>query len=263
MFDHSEFGVVVPEKSWVPAPRYLLRRDRVLRWARQRQAGRLLEIGPGSGALLRDFNQLQWDCTGLDLSPDALELSAYVTAGLENVQLSSDRSAISKGAYDLVLACEVLEHIEEDQSAFDEWCAYLKPGGTIIISVPAHMKRWDATDDWAGHVRRYEEEALRELVERADCDMVRLECYGFPLSLLTTAFRARHLSKEGRSESTNPGSAETKTGQSGIRRDFEMSHFKRQSSWYGRTAIRLGMVVQQWFVTRPWGNGYLLWAQKR
>ena len=49
---HPVYGISFPERGWVPAPRYLLRRDRVLRLLARLPVGRLLEIGCGSGALL-------------------------------------------------------------------------------------------------------------------------------------------------------------------------------------------------------------------
>lgn len=263
MYEHSVYGVVVPERSWVPAPRYLLRRDRILRWVRAQPVGVILEIGPGSGALLRDFSKLGWDCVGLDVSADALELSAYVTEPCDRVELYSSAEALNYRKFDLVVACEVLEHIKEDQAIFNEWADHLKPGGCLLLSMPAHMKRWDATDEWAGHFRRYEYEDLIQLAENNDMVVERIECYGFPLALFTTAFRAIYLSKGNRADTNNPGNMQEKTEQSGINRDFEMRHFKLQQSWLGVLTLKFGVWLQNRFVNKSYGNGYLLWARKR
>ena len=263
MYDHPSFGVVAPEKSWVPAPRYLLRRDRILRWMRLQPQGTILEVGPGSGALLRDFSRSGWRCVGLDLSSNALELTAHVTSDCENVELYSTPESLGDRKFDTVVACEVLEHIESDQEMFNQWAGLLKPGGSLILSIPAHMKRWDATDEWAGHFRRYEYEDLVRLVENNDMIMERVECYGFPLALFTTAFRANYLSKANRADTNNPGDMQEKTEQSGINRGFEMRYFKLQQSWLGVLALKVGAWLQHCFVNKPYGNGYLLWARKR
>ena len=262
MYEHPVYGAVIPEKSWVPAPRYLLRRDRILRWLATQPKGSVLEVGPGSGALLKDFSNLGWDCVGLDVSAAALDLTGYVTEECENVELYASAEKLGDRKFNLVVACEVLEHIEQDQEMFDEWAAFLKPGGHLLISVPAHMKRWDATDVWAGHFRRYEYEDLVHLTRKSDMRVNQIECYGFPLALFTSTFRSNYLSKKDRAEKNNPGGKQEKTEQSGVNRGFEMRYFGIQKSWLGVCALRFGMWLQHLFVSRPYGNGYLLWARK-
>lgn len=262
MYEHFAYGVVVPEKSWVPAPRYLLRRDRILRWIERQPVGSVLEIGPGSGALLKDFADAGWKCSGLDVSEDALELTGYVTQACESVELYASADDLSGQKFDLVVACEVLEHIEHDQDMFNEWSDFLKPGGHLLLSVPAHMKRWDATDVWAGHYRRYEHRELVKLAENNDMQVEQVECYGFPLALFTTAYRSSYLSKKDRAEQNNPGDKQEKTEQSGVNRGFEMRYFGWQKSWLGVLALRFGMWLQHLFVGKPYGNGYLFWARK-
>ena len=52
--------------------------------------------------------------------------------------------------FDLVCAFEVLEHIEDDQNALIQWTAHLRPGGWLLISVPAHQRRYAAADELVG-----------------------------------------------------------------------------------------------------------------
>jgi len=262
MHDDTDFGTVVSERSWVPAPRYLMRRDRILRWLHGHEPGELLEIGPGSGALLRDLSRRNWKCTGLDLAADALDLAMYVTRDDPEVVLSSNPEDILGKQYDYVIACEVLEHIENDHEVFHDWACHLKPGGGLILSVPAHMSKWDATDEWAGHYRRYEREELLTLARENNLKVEKLECYGFPLARLTTGFRARHLAS-GKAESEDADEMAARTAQSGINRDFELRHYRRQSSWFGRVALKAGIQMQRLFLNTEWGNGYLLLARKR
>lgn len=58
MYVHPVFGPVAPELGWVPAPRYLLRRSRVLRLLATVERGRLLEIGCGAGVLCQEVARL-------------------------------------------------------------------------------------------------------------------------------------------------------------------------------------------------------------
>ncbi len=67
-------------------------------------------------------------------------------------------------SFDLVTACDVVEHVENDRRVFDEFARVLKPGGCLIFSVPLHAAHWTNFDDYVGHARRYEPAALQELM---------------------------------------------------------------------------------------------------
>jgi len=69
-----------------------------------------------------------------------------------------------EGRFDLVIACDVVEHVEDDRRVFAELTRVLKPDGRLIFSVPLHPARWTAFDDYVGHARRYEPSALQELI---------------------------------------------------------------------------------------------------
>jgi SAM-dependent methyltransferase len=70
--------------------------------------------------------------------------------------------------FDLVVAFDVIEHVEDDQRAFAELTRVLKPGGRLIFSVPLHANYWSTFDDYVGHARRYEPAGLQ----------VRLDAHG-------------------------------------------------------------------------------------
>ncbi len=66
--------------------------------------------------------------------------------------------------FDLVAAFDVIEHVEEDRRVFAELTRVLKPGGRLVFSVPLHPGRWTSFDDYVGHARRYEPDALPALL---------------------------------------------------------------------------------------------------
>jgi len=68
------------------------------------------------------------------------------------------------GTFDLVLACDVIEHVADDRLAFAELTRVLKPAGVLIFSVPLHAAHWTVFDDYVGHARRYAPAALLELI---------------------------------------------------------------------------------------------------
>jgi SAM-dependent methyltransferase len=68
-------------------------------------------------------------------------------------------------SFDLMVACDVIEHVADDGRVFDELSRVLKPGGRLIFSVPLHAAFWTSFDDYVGHARRYEPEALQTLLD--------------------------------------------------------------------------------------------------
>jgi SAM-dependent methyltransferase len=111
-------------------------------------APRRLEVGPGLRPRL--------PVTGthfIDISPPAL---ARLQAGGGLAQ-AGEITALPCGdaAFDLVLACDVIEHVADDRRAFAELTRVLRPGGVLIFSVPLHSGHWTVFDDYVGHARRY------------------------------------------------------------------------------------------------------------
>ncbi len=67
--------------------------------------------------------------------------------------------------YDLITALDVIEHIENDRNAVADMFNMLRPGGHLLITVPAFMSLWDQHDEMNQHYRRYNRKTLRRLVE--------------------------------------------------------------------------------------------------
>ncbi|GAB4313063.1 MAG: hypothetical protein Kow0069_14040 [Promethearchaeota archaeon] len=83
------------------------------------------------------------------------------------------------GAFDLVTALDVLEHVKDDQKAVDELVRVLAPGGLLLITVPHRMKYFTPQDTLVGHYRRYETEQLKAMVtSRGLREVVTFAVYG-------------------------------------------------------------------------------------
>lgn len=262
---HPFFGPAASELGWIPAPRYLLRRDRIRRMIDEVQPGRLLEVGPGAGALLVEFTRAGFACEALEQSASARQLATDFLArfGAAVPVHQSPQPHWTEG-FDLVCAFDVLEHIEEDAAALGQWCSWLKPGGVLLLSVPAHHSRWNAGDVWAGHYRRYEREGLVSLLEQKHFSVEVFECYGFPLANLTERIGAlvyqRKLNAKIRAkEHTHRQGSDA----SGIDRSFHLHVQSLLTSWVGRGVLWGCMWLQRLFLRSDLGNGYLTLAVKR
>jgi hypothetical protein len=98
-------------------------------------------------------------------------------------------SDLGDSQFDLICAFEVLEHIEDDAAALKEWADRLRPGGWLLLSVPAHQHRFGPADELVGHFRRYDPEAMSDLLASRGFTVVQMRQYGFPLGYLLEAGR--------------------------------------------------------------------------
>jgi glycosyltransferase involved in cell wall biosynthesis/SAM-dependent methyltransferase len=245
--------------EWLPLPRYRLRKNIIKRiLGKENPRGKkCLEIGYGSGDMLVLYAKLGMEVYGFDFSPLAYEnASRRIDKHIElkdRITLYSDESLVESRQYDYIMAFEVLEHIEKDLEALEKWMALLKPGGTILLSVPAHKRKWGHSDVAAGHFRRYERDELTALSTEAGVKIIRLLNYGFPLTLLLDPVLHRSHRGEARNMKKEEFSKE-----SGIRRKNNLLIRIFSSCFF----LFPFCVAQRWFFGTELGSGYILEGRK-
>lgn len=254
-----QYGAFLPGR-WVPAPRFVLRRDRILALVKSIKPGKTVEVGCGAGSLLCDMARGGHDCTGIETSAQALAIATEMTAGQENASVRASAASTWDKQFDLLMSFDVLEHIEDDASALAQWVGWLKPGGTAILSVPGHRKMWSPRDAWAGHFRRYDRKDFTDLVEKAGLQIERVECYGFPLSNLTHWLG--NLSVKGQDYAGGANDTAGATAASGTDRSTHVRLFGIQRSILGRLAMSVACGVQKLFLGTDLGDGYIIVARK-
>lgn len=261
---YSLLGPAWPEYGWVPAPRYLLRRDRILAMLRPVPSCRILEVGCGAGALLHELSANGFSCSALEASKAARELAVRVGDGAPaSLDLHSEPQPYWQGQFALVMACDVLEHIEDDGAALRQWRQWLAPDGRLLLSVPAHQHKWSEADVWAGHYRRYEREKLAQLVEQSGFSIERFECYGFPLANLSEMIGAYLYTRTVIHDGADTESARrSNNDRSGIDRSSMTRLFPLLNSLPGRLLLRLAFTVQRSFLRLDIGSGYLIMARR-
>jgi SAM-dependent methyltransferase len=153
-------------------------------WYRERRAvvarelrrlgapGWALDIGAAGGGNTRVLRAARWRATAIDYSPEAATVAQ--SRGLAALRADACDLPFRSGSIDLVVAFDVLEHIDEDHLAAAEIMRVLRPGGTALIAVPCDMALWSAHDEAVGHVRRYTRTSLVEVVEKAGLVVDRL-----------------------------------------------------------------------------------------
>jgi SAM-dependent methyltransferase len=266
MENHPVYGISAPEKGWVPSPSYLLRRKRVLNLLDPFPRGRLLEIGCGAGALLHDLSHMGFLVEATEISSAALDVAHYINQDDPRVTIHQYIQHKWDREFNYILALEVLEHIDDDLSALKQWRGWLKPEGYLLISVPAHPERWNYSDEWAGHHRRYDREGLKGILEKAGFEIVQMECYGFPLANIIGPIRARYHAKQLKRQlytGNKDDQRADRSKRSGVERSVEKRLYPLQANWLGTKMMQLFCALQGIFLDTDLGNGFLVLCRKR
>ncbi len=124
---------------------------------------RILDVGCGTGANLKMLG-LYGQAEGVDISEQAVEFCKR--RGLSSVKLGAiEELPYDDQSFDIITALDVLEHLDDDGAGLQEMRRVLRPGGTLLLFVPAFMFLWGVQDDVSNHRRRYRLPALQRLVE--------------------------------------------------------------------------------------------------
>lgn len=259
-------GIAVPEMQWVPSPTYILRRAAILDWLKTYAPGKVLEIGCGPGALLYDLKRLGFCGVGVEVSEKSRALAQEIFKSGDRVEILDSLPEGQEGTFDYLFAFEVLEHVEDDYAALIDWLTYLKPGGVVFISVPAHRKRWNVTDIAAGHYRRYDREDILGLVRHARLQVDRIGTYGWPASSINEVIRARVKARQLAKGNIAPASIVrgdiSLSKASGADRRIESRLYPFYGSLIGKMFFRVAMATQRLFYNSSLGISFLVIARK-
>jgi SAM-dependent methyltransferase len=185
-------------------------------------ADRVLDFGAGTGTFAIPLHRS--GVSVIAIEPDANLRSRLTGFGID---ARPGIEAVASESLDLIYTFNVLEHIEDDAAVAGELARTLKPGGRLIVYVPAFAILWTAMDRKVGHFRRYRRPGLVALLAAsgfrivaadyvdsvgffatllyrlsgdrgADINRSMLRLYDrfvFPLSILLDRFLARFLGK--------------------------------------------------------------------
>jgi SAM-dependent methyltransferase len=166
---------------------------------------RILDFGCGTGGNTSTY-ALLGSVFGLELDAAAVRL-AHARGGARYCRSSATQLPFRNGGFDVVVASDVLEHIEDDTTAVSEITRVLRPGGVVVISVPAHQWLFSQHDAALHHVRRYRKKQLSDLLQLAGLRIRRLSYWNtvlFPAIALSRLLRRRHNVHELRAEERLP-----------------------------------------------------------
>lgn len=150
-------------------------------------ARKILDVGCGTGQFTPALSR--WGrVVGVDLSSQAFRLHpGNADQELILVRGDAQRLPFQQHSFDLVWASSILEHLKDDRLALQEIQRVLKPGGRVVINVPAHHFLWGHNDEIAHHLRRYTRDEITALCRACGLKILRMTNYGaapLPLTFL-------------------------------------------------------------------------------
>jgi SAM-dependent methyltransferase len=202
----------------------------------------IIDIGCGTGATACALEALG-RVVAVDFS--LLALQACRRRGLAHLLRSRAESIpLANESADVIVATDVLEHLDDDHGALREFRRVLKPGGHAVITVPAYEFLWSEHDLALMHKRRYTSRHLKELSGRAGFRQVHT---GYSLFLLFPFALGRLLKR------------------APVAGQVPRAMVKSVPHWLNSTLIRLQrfeMVLSR-RITLPWGLSIVSVIQKR
>lgn len=249
--------------NWKRTPKHILRLD-CLRYATKSfLPGRFVEMGAGTGDFTEEFVRAGFTGICFDIGEESKQILSNRfkhTNGAVQVVDSINEIRNRSERFDYLFAFEVLEHITDDHGALQEWAELIKPGGKVLITVPAHIRKFGPDDEFVGHVRRYEKAELEALLAASGFSNIMVFNYGFPLGnigrQIATYLLKNHTQKK-------PGIVEL----SSVERSIE-SGVKRLpitstlSFFFNRLTLLPFIFLHRLFFNFDIGDGYVASATK-
>jgi SAM-dependent methyltransferase len=164
----------IEQTHWWYAGRRKIVFDWVFRILDRTTRARILDVGCGTGYNLDILRKLGFsDVYGLDIAPEALYfceargLPQVICGDLTDVPFANE-------SFDLVLALDIIEHLEDDLRGLRGMARLLKPGGALVIFTPALPSLWSLQDEVGHHFRRYTTAELKQKTLKTGLEIVKL-----------------------------------------------------------------------------------------
>lgn len=212
----------------------------------------VLELGAGQGAV---GARLARRARYVGVEPDPTSRATSQSRLPDDARLIADIGELGADeSFDLVCAFEVLEHIDDDAGVLTTWVEHVRPGGHVLVSVPADPERFGPADELAGHFRRHTPDTLTQLFEAAGLEAVAIDHYGYPLGVVLEAGR-NTIARRRLAAQAGPSDVESRTAGSG--RHLQPPDWAGSAIWAATAPFR---VVQGRFPSR--GPGLLGLARR-
>ena len=168
---YDDFFAVETRHWWFCARRLIIE-SLLRRHLGSAGASRIADVGCGTGANLAMLHRVGQP-VGLDGSWNALKFS-HARGEPNLVAGILPTLPCQSGSFDVVCALDVIEHVTDDDSAVQELVRICKPGGLLVITVPAYQWLWSEHDVVNEHKRRYTRSTLAARLQLPQLEVLQL-----------------------------------------------------------------------------------------
>lgn len=196
--EEIEKSAALERRHWWYAARRALVRRTVGDWG----AGRAIDVGCGMGGNTAVLRELGWQAVGVEYTPVGCEIA--LSRGIPVIRGDGRTLPVADGSVDLVMSTDAWEHIDDDVAVAQETARVLRPGGRLLVAVPASMALWSGHDVALGHVRRYERDELAARIEGAGLVIDDLWSWNVLLRPVVRARRKKRQESESEMEAVHP-----------------------------------------------------------
>ena len=151
----------------------------------------VIDVGCGWGTNLVALEKAGYQSTGLDISRRVLDMIDQPDRRLIEADLNKELPP-SRQTFDAAMLLDVLEHLDDDRSVVSRVATLLRPGGVVIVSVPALPELFSEFDEIQGHRRRYIPETLGTAFEGSGFKVSKMIWWGAWMIPLMRWTRRRH-----------------------------------------------------------------------
>jgi len=171
----------IEDKHWWFQGRRKIVMELIDKYYKKTPGAKVLDVGCGTGMMLKYLSKYG-EVWGTDKDPKAIEYSKTKAPNTEIIS-GSIPEKIPEGKFDLVTALDIVEHIERDVEALKVIFNTLKNNGVLVMTVPAYQFLWSTHDEINEHKRRYQLPELKEKLERAGFNIIKISYYNVLLFL--------------------------------------------------------------------------------
>jgi SAM-dependent methyltransferase len=188
---------------------------------------RLLDVGCGAGNMIHHLSYYG-QVKGIEIDPRPVKMAHQRGYDVDQFD-ATQPMPFTANSFDAVTALDVIEHNQDDLAILADSYRVLKPGGHIIITVPALMWLWSHNDDINAHVRRYTAAELKQKLAQTGFTVRRVtynNFFIFPLAATLILLRrfagakpqlaSHHLSEEAYQVEMEPTSPVVNTILTGV-----------------------------------------------
>lgn len=160
---YLQYAAVEDQHWWFVGRRLIV--DQVIRQLTLPKNAQILEVGCGTGGNLSmlarhgQVSAMELDETACLIANQRQVTKVYLGSLPERIPFTTE--------YDLIVILDVLEHLDDDLAALRKLHSQLKPGGWLLITVPAYQFLWSHHDEINHHKRRYVLRDLKRVVYKA------------------------------------------------------------------------------------------------